>query len=329
MFTFIVGAIAAAILFAISPVPARSHEGIVHDGCSAEDAVAGDITVSGGFSRATLPNAPVGAGYLSITNAGGSADRLISASSEIAPAVELHTMTTEGGMMKMEQLKDGIVLPPGETVTLAPGGLHIMFIGPNQPFVEGECVALTLKFEQAGDLPVMLKIGPVGASGAPDEHGGHGGHSTHGAAPAGHDARQHHSAATADAHHGSTVALDQSGMSDVEAIAAMQKAMFETPDNPLDMGPIVVAGEYAISGWAQSEMGGRALLRKTDAGWAIHLCAGAGLKDAANLVTIGVPEAAATELAAALAEAEAALPVAQVALYDSFDGTMMVDDDLI
>ena len=173
MFTFIVGAIAAAILFAISPVPARSHDGIVHDSCTAEDAVAGDLTVSGGFSRATLPNAPVGAGYLSITNAGGSADRLVGASSAVAATVELHTMSQEGGMMKMAQLTDGIPLPPGETVTLEPGGMHIMFIGPNQPFVEGECVALTLRFEQAGDLPVMLKIGPVGARGAPGEHAGH------------------------------------------------------------------------------------------------------------------------------------------------------------
>lgn len=131
------------------------------------------------------------------------------------------------------------------------------------------------------------------------------------------------------AHHDSSAPVDQAGLSDVDAIAAMQKAMFDTPDNPLEMGPIVVAGEYAVSDWTQGAMGGRALLRKTDKGWAIHLCSGAGLKDAANLTQIGVPEHEAGELATQLAAAEANLTADQIAKYDSFDGTMMVDAGLM
>lgn len=174
MFTFIIGALAAALLFAISPMPVRGHDGVVHDGCApGQNFAAGDLTVSGGFTRATLPDAPVGAGYLTIVNGGAEADRLVSATSAVTPHVELHTMTTEGGMMKMEQLSEGIELPAGETVSLAPGGLHIMFIGPEQPFVEGECVEVVLSFEKAGDLPVRLNVGPVGAREAPDGHEGH------------------------------------------------------------------------------------------------------------------------------------------------------------
>ncbi|WP_051960553.1 copper uptake system-associated protein [Devosia riboflavina] len=91
----------------------------------------------------------------------------------------------------------------------------------------------------------------------------------------------------------------------------------------------MIAGDYAISDWAQAGMGGRALLRKTDKGWGIHLCAGAGLRDAAELEKIGVPADIADDLAAQLAHAEAMLPAAQVSLYDSFDGMMVVDDSLI
>jgi copper(I)-binding protein len=160
------------LIAVVSPVLA--HEGMLHDGCpGGQTFAAGDITVSGAFTRATLPDAPVGAGYLTIENAGVSADRLVSATSEVTPIVELHTMSTVDGVMKMEHLPEGIDLPAGETVSLAPGGLHIMFIGPNQPFNEGECVELVLNFEQAGDLPVQLNVGPVGAREAPMAHADH------------------------------------------------------------------------------------------------------------------------------------------------------------
>ena len=152
--------------------PAFAHEGMNHSGCATGQSFAiGDITVSGAFTRATLPDAPVGAGYLTITNA-GDADRLLGAASLITPTVELHTMSVVNGMMKMQQLTDGIEVPAGGSVEFAPGGMHIMFIGPNQPFVEGECVEVTLEFEKAGELPVLLNVGPVGASAAP-EHEGH------------------------------------------------------------------------------------------------------------------------------------------------------------
>lgn len=163
---------AIAVVLGLSS--ALAHEGMMHDGCPAgQTFAAGDITVSGGFTRATLPNAPVGAGYLTIVNAGTEADRLVSATTEVTPTVEIHTMSVVDGVMKMEQLPEGIDIPAGGTVSLAPGGLHIMLIGPNQPFVEGECVALVLNFETAGALPVELNVGPVGAREAPSGHAHH------------------------------------------------------------------------------------------------------------------------------------------------------------
>lgn len=187
MFTTIVGALGLALLLSMFADPSQGHEGVHHDGCTAEDAIVGDIVVSDGFSRATLPDAPVAAGYLTITNNGASADRLVSAASEVAPTVEIHDMVTDGDMMKMLHLTDGIVVPAGESVALAPGGKHIMFIGPNQPFREGECVAVTLTFEQAGDVPVMLQVGSLAARGADDAHHDHDAHDDEG----GHEAHAH------------------------------------------------------------------------------------------------------------------------------------------
>ncbi len=281
----------------------------------AEDVMVGDLMISGAFTRATLPNAPVGGGFLTITNHGSSDDKLVSASSPAAGMVQIHEMKMDGDVMKMAELPDGLAIPAGQSVTLAPGGFHLMFMQLKAPFVEGLTVPVTLTFEKAGTIEVKLAVGGKAAD-APAHH-----MQTHGdaAAPAEH---QHH-------HHDGGMAMDTSGMSDVDAISAMQKAMFDNPDNPLTMGPIVVVGDYAVSAWAQAGTGGRALLKKTAKGWGIHLCAGDGLKDAAELAKIGVPADIAQQLAERLAAAEASVDPALLKQFSLFDGVMMIDESLI
>ena len=131
---------------------------------AAADVTVGTLTITGGFTRATLPNAPVGGGYLTIVNTGAEADRLVSAASPVADVVQLHQMKMEGNVMKMGELADGIEVPAGGTVTLAPGGMHIMFMKLKQPFVEGTAVPLTLTFEKAGSVDVELSVAGVGAT---------------------------------------------------------------------------------------------------------------------------------------------------------------------
>lgn len=158
----------APLALVLLVTPASAHGGILHDGCPAgETFTAGPIAVSGAFARAMLPAARVGAGYLSIANAGNAADRLLSVTTEAAPAAELHNMSVKDGMMTMTPIEGGIEVPAGGSVALEPGGMHIMFIGPSEPFREGECVEVTLHFERAGDLPVTIGVGGVGAGEAP------------------------------------------------------------------------------------------------------------------------------------------------------------------
>lgn len=126
----------------------------------------GDLSLAGAFTRATLPNAPVGGGFLTIVNNGAEADRLIAAASPVAQMVQLHEMRMEGDMMKMAEKEGGIEIPAGETVTLAPGGLHIMFMGLQQSFVEGGTVPVTLTFEKAGTVEIELQVMGVGAGSA-------------------------------------------------------------------------------------------------------------------------------------------------------------------
>ncbi len=164
-------ALAATLLLAVTPGLAVAHEGLLHEGCDpAATFTSGPITVSGAFTRAMPPNAPSAGGYLTINNAGTMPDRLLGATSEAAGAVDLHEMKMEGEMMKMAPVAGGLEIPAGGSVSLVPGnGYHLMLTNIGVPFEEGQCVEVTLKFEAAGELPVVLSIGPVTAS-APPEH---------------------------------------------------------------------------------------------------------------------------------------------------------------
>ncbi|MBN9599587.1 MAG: copper chaperone PCu(A)C [Afipia sp.] len=125
---------------------------------------AGDITVTAPWTRATPGGAKVAGGYLKIVNNGSAADRLVKAESAIAGHVEIHEMTMTGGVMKMRPITDGLVIKPGQSVELAPSGLHVMFMDLKQPLKQGETVKATLAFEKAGPLEVVFKVNALGAT---------------------------------------------------------------------------------------------------------------------------------------------------------------------
>lgn len=125
------------------------------------------ITVSNAWIRATPPRAPVAGGFLSIRNAGTTADRLLSASTPDAERTEIHTMRMEEGVMRMRRLDTGVAVPPGTTATLAPGGEHLMFFSPTRRFVEGETVVVVLRFERVGERTVRFAVRAAGNTAHP------------------------------------------------------------------------------------------------------------------------------------------------------------------
>ena len=128
---------------------------------------AGDIAVEAPWSRATPGGAKVGAGYLTLKNGGAAPDRLVSATADIAERAEIHEMSMTDGMMKMRQVTDGVAVPAGGSVALAPNGYHLMFLGLKKPLKEGDTFAGTLTFEKAGTVAVTFEVRGVGAA-APD-----------------------------------------------------------------------------------------------------------------------------------------------------------------
>ena len=127
-------------------------------------AFAADISLDHPWSRATPAGAKVGAGYVTIKNTGAAADRLVSATADVAGHVEIHEMTVADGVMKMRQVS-AIEVAAGKTAELKPGGYHIMFVDLKQPLKAGDTVKGALTFEKAGAIPVEFLVEAMGAAG--------------------------------------------------------------------------------------------------------------------------------------------------------------------
>jgi copper(I)-binding protein len=126
----------------------------------------GELEITAAFARATLPGAPTGGAYLTIANKGTAPDTLVSVSSPAAGKVSLHTMHMDGSVMKMEPVPGGIQIPAGQTVTMAPDGLHMMFEHLTQPFVQGHAVPVTLTFAHAGSVEIRIPVLGIAAKSA-------------------------------------------------------------------------------------------------------------------------------------------------------------------
>ena len=144
-------------------------------GCAApalaQDIKAADITIQKPWARATPKGADVGGAYFVIRNDGAQPDRLTGGTADFA-TVEIHQMKSEAGVMKMEELKDGLPISAHSSVGFAPGGYHVMFTHLTHPLNKGETIKATLTFERAGPIEVTFPILAVGASGPGAAKGG-------------------------------------------------------------------------------------------------------------------------------------------------------------
>lgn len=65
--------------------------------------------------------------------------------------------------MKMWEVK-GFEVPARQRLVLRPGGSHLMIVGLHKPFVKGERVPLTLRFERAGELEIEIEVQAGGST---------------------------------------------------------------------------------------------------------------------------------------------------------------------
>jgi len=135
------------------------------------------ITIGGQWARTSPAMASMGAAYMDITSSEG--DQLVGVSvpASIAARAEIHEMVPadvpmddsmdesmddgemdmDMGAMVMQQIM-ALDLPAGKTVSLEPGGYHVMLIDLAEPLAEGDTFNVTLDFAEADDLTVELVV---------------------------------------------------------------------------------------------------------------------------------------------------------------------------
>lgn len=124
-------------------------------GCSS---AAATPAVSGAWVRPSMGSDQPAAAYLTIANASGQSDALLGASAPGAASVEIHqTSTGMNGMTGMAPVSR-LEIPAGGTVTLAPGGTHLMIMGLATPLQVGGTLELRLVFEHAGTVVVRAEV---------------------------------------------------------------------------------------------------------------------------------------------------------------------------
>lgn len=148
--------LAATALFTLLPVMAQAH-----------------MIIEDAYARASGSMAASGAVFLSITNHSDTDDRVVSAHSEAAERVELHThIEDDQGVMRMREIEGGMPIAAGETHMLMRGGDHIMFLGLTEEWQQGDELTLTIEFEHAEPVTLSVTVDNERM----DAHGsGHGG----------------------------------------------------------------------------------------------------------------------------------------------------------
>jgi len=141
------------------------------DAVVSSPATAGNITVTNAWARPALAmkmdvvtetaghsmDGPVSGAYMIIENK-GAADKLLSLSTSVAEAAEIHQTTESNGMMMMEPMPDGIDIPANGKVEFKPGSYHITLMNIKEDLKPGNTISLTLKFQSGQEMLVVVPV---------------------------------------------------------------------------------------------------------------------------------------------------------------------------
>ena len=142
-------ALAAALVGSVGPATSKTR--------------AASIEAQDAWARPAQAGAS--AGFMALRNVGARPDRLIGAASPWVERVEVQATSMAGAVMRMRPVVGGLEIAPGRSVTLAPGGYHLMLIGLKRPLKPGDQAPLTLQFERAGPVRIHLTVRAPDAGG--------------------------------------------------------------------------------------------------------------------------------------------------------------------
>jgi copper(I)-binding protein len=123
------------------------------------------VVATTAWSRATPPGADTAAVYITLKSP--VADKLIAVTTPEAGKAEVHQMTMNGNVMIMREVQGGLDLPPGQAVSLQPGGYHLMLTGLKAPLKLNQTFPLHLTFQVSPPIDVIARVASIGASTPP------------------------------------------------------------------------------------------------------------------------------------------------------------------
>jgi len=148
-----------AKLFAVLSAAVATLVALPSDAQPAADA--GTLAVSGAWVRA-IPGAAVAAAYMTLHNGGARAVRVTGVRSALAGHAMIHETRLENGVSTMRP-HEPLVIAAGASVTLQPGGLHVMLHDLTHPLAVDEQVPLELLLEGGGRIAVSARVRPLSA----------------------------------------------------------------------------------------------------------------------------------------------------------------------
>ena len=122
----------------------------------------GGIRILEPWSRSAAVHT-TGAGYLTLTNIGKATETLSVIETPAAARVEMHKTSMSAGIMSMKRLDRGLLLRPGESVSFAPGGYHLMLVDLSKPLKVGDTFPATLVFASGTKIKVVFPVKATGS----------------------------------------------------------------------------------------------------------------------------------------------------------------------
>ena len=115
------------------------------------------VTVSDAWVREAGSVQMNTAAFMTIRNTSTADVAIVSVRTPAAKVAELHEMRDDGGVMRMRKV-DRLVVPAQGTLTLKPGGLHVMLFQLTAPLKAGATVALEFQTADGASLTVSAPV---------------------------------------------------------------------------------------------------------------------------------------------------------------------------
>jgi periplasmic copper chaperone A len=115
------------------------------------------LVVDSPWVRAAPPGAMMLAGYALLRNDGDAPVTLVGARSEAFGMTEIHRTVEIDGVARMREATP-LTIAPGETLSMAPGGLHVMLMRPRAPLSEGQNLSIVLLLDDGSELAVDFPV---------------------------------------------------------------------------------------------------------------------------------------------------------------------------